>query len=176
MEEWRCFVENKDDPLTTRYSNALSISYWVSNLGNIKIVRNRKDGIKEEKLMLGICRQYKNHGYLAFRIRNKSYRVHRLVAEYFVKGKFLNSVVNHKDNNPLNNKSTNLEWLSIQDNVRFSITNGNRKRKLSENQIVSLRKELYSDTVKNLAKKYKCSIYTIYDIRRNKIYSFPIKK
>ena len=49
--------------------------------------------------------------------------VHRLVAEAFVPGD--NSLtVNHIDNDPLNNVPSNLEWLTLEDNLK----DGHRRR------------------------------------------------
>ena len=48
--------------------------------------------------------------------------IHRLVAEHFVDGYFDGAVVNHIDGNNRNNTAANLEWTTIQDNVRKSYT------------------------------------------------------
>jgi hypothetical protein len=174
MEQWKCFIKN-DSKRTARYTGCISISYLVSNLGNIKVIREKKDGTLIEKPYSGVCRQYKNRGYLSLRIGKKSYRVHRLVAESFVDGRTKEkNVVNHKDSNPLNNVADNLEWLTVKENIRYSYRNGNGTRMLSEEKIKKLKKELYSDTCKNLAKKYGCTHHIVADIRRGKIYTFDI--
>ena len=49
--------------------------------------------------------------------------VHRLVAKYFVDGYFDGAVVNHKDCNKHNNRSTNLEWITQKENIEKSYTN-----------------------------------------------------
>lgn len=52
----------------------------------------------------------------------KRYMVHRLVADLYVEGRTTErNVVNHKDCNPLNNKSTNLEWVTHQENVDHAV-------------------------------------------------------
>lgn len=54
----------------------------------------------------------------------KRYLLHRLVAELFVSGRTTErNVVNHKDTNKLNNKSTNLEWVTSQENVDHAVEN-----------------------------------------------------
>lgn len=50
----------------------------------------------------------------------KQHRVHRLVAEAFVPNPSFLPEVNHKDNNPLNNKAENLEWCTRQYNIDYS--------------------------------------------------------
>lgn len=59
--------------------------------------------------------------YMSVHLYNKRVRttvqIHRLVAEYFVPGKFDGAVVNHIDGNPRNNRADNLEWTTQLDNV-----------------------------------------------------------
>ena len=70
-----------------------------------------------------------NNGYARVTLSafgaTKRYLLHRLVAELFVSGRTTErNVVNHKDLNKLNNKSTNLEWVSLQENVDHAVANG----------------------------------------------------
>lgn len=52
----------------------------------------------------------------------KSMYVHRLVAHTFIKNKnYLNNIVNHIDENKLNNNINNLEWVSSSDNMKHSL-------------------------------------------------------
>ena len=54
----------------------------------------------------------------------KRYLLHRLVAELFNEGRTTDrNIVNHKDTNKLNNKSTNLEWVTNQENVDHAVDN-----------------------------------------------------
>lgn len=48
----------------------------------------------------------------------KTIHVHRLVAAAFLGPS--NLTVNHKDENPLNNRVENLEYMTVGDNVRYS--------------------------------------------------------
>jgi len=174
MEQWKCFLKFNDKKMR-RYSGFKTISHWVSNLGNIKTVREKPDGKLNERPYKGICRQYKNRGYMSFRVRDKSYRVHRVVAENFVPGRTEGkNVIDHIDDNELNNNANNLRWVTQKENVRKTWRVGRRKRTLSEDSIRKLKKEIYSDTIKNLAEKYKCSNYIVADVRRGRIYTFPV--
>jgi len=46
-----------------------------------------------------------------------TFSIHRLVAEYFVDGYFDGAVVNHIDGNNRNNVASNLEWVTVRENV-----------------------------------------------------------
>ncbi len=54
--------------------------------------------------------------------KSKTTKVHRLVALHFVEGHFEGAAVNHLDEVKTNNNYINLEWLSIGDNVRYSLS------------------------------------------------------
>ena len=52
------------------------------------------------------------------------HKVHRLVAELFVENPKGLDTVNHKDFNRLNNHYSNLEWMSLSNNIKDAWTNG----------------------------------------------------
>lgn len=55
----------------------------------------------------------------------KTFSIHRLVAEYFCPGYFDGAVVNHIDGDNRNNKSSNLEWVTAKENIHSSyLTSG----------------------------------------------------
>lgn len=56
------------------------------------------------------------NGYYIVKIKKKSYTVHRLVAMTYIKNPDNHPVVNHIDENKLNNKVENLEWVTQQEN------------------------------------------------------------
>lgn len=89
-------------------------NYSVSNKGNIK-------NIKTGRLLKG----YKiTCGYLQVSLMRSKKRysllVHRLVATAFLSNLSGCQVVNHKDENKLNNCSVNLEWCTQQFNAEYS--------------------------------------------------------
>ena len=51
----------------------------------------------------------------------KRFLIHRLVAQAFIPNPESKKEVNHIDENKLNNKSDNLEWLSHCENIEFSL-------------------------------------------------------
>lgn len=60
-----------------------------------------------------------NKGYYYLRLCGKMFTVHRLVAKAFVSNPNGYSCVNHKDENPKNNKAENLEWCTFQYNLNY---------------------------------------------------------
>lgn len=106
--------------------------YRVSNLGRVLSMHS------------GILRtQTNNHGYmyvyLKYGGRGKTY-IHRLVAEVFVKNSDpdVNTIVNHIDFDPKNNRADNLEWTTDAGNVQHSIRAGRYNR--TEEWLANLRK------------------------------------
>lgn len=57
----------------------------------------------------------------------KTYKIHRLVAEYFISNPFNKPMVNHIDGNKINNNYTNLEWVTNWENVIHAKDNGLRQ-------------------------------------------------
>ncbi len=62
-----------------------------------------------------------NHGYLCAGIDGKLVLIHRIVAEAFVPNPNNLPVAHHKDENKLNNLSSNLEWVDYSYNTTFSV-------------------------------------------------------
>lgn len=103
--------------------------YEVSNLGDVRSI----DRTVISKL--GIPRRLKSHtlipsqnnGYLQVQLwkdnKPKTVGVHILVAKAFVEGYAPGLIVNHKDGNKSKNESTNLEWITQQENVQHAIDN-----------------------------------------------------
>ena len=88
--------------------------YKVSNFGRIKSFKNNN----ERLLKYGIC----NSGYRFVNLyknnTTKNYMIHKLVYENFnnkeLKGKFI--IIDHIDNNKLNNNLDNLQMISQREN------------------------------------------------------------
>lgn len=100
--------------------------YQISNLGNVKslekIINDKKNRkyIKKERIMKPMIN---NSGYYELILKkegkSKHYRVHRLVADAFIKNPKNFPIINHKDHNKLNNKFDNLEWCTQKYNVNY---------------------------------------------------------
>lgn len=115
-------VDNKTEIWKTyKFSEYSTIE--VSNFGNIKkdnkelIKRTNKDGY----FVVGLNKGKDKKGYDDYR----SVFVHRLVACAFIEERLYEDgwEVNHKDYNRKNNNVENLEWLTHEENVKYSICN-----------------------------------------------------
>lgn len=63
----------------------------------------------------GKCRRY-----LCVSVEGRLRKVHRLVAEAFLRADATRTQVNHKNGDPMDNRAENLEWCSGSENVRHS--------------------------------------------------------
>lgn len=89
--------------------------YQVSNIGRIKSLKNGKERILKPQL------SYKGYYRIALYKKGKGtiYSVHRLVAEGFIPNPNNLPIINHKDENKLNNNSKNLEWCTYSYNSNY---------------------------------------------------------
>ena len=108
-------------------------NYEVSNLGNVRSLNFNNTG------KIGLLTPCKNgRGYLIVSLfkngKSKSFGVHQLVANAFLLNNKQGKVVNHKDENKENNNVNNLEWVTQQENVRYSYRpmSEETKQKISE--------------------------------------------
>ena len=130
--------------------------YQVSNLGRVKSLNYRgcKGNISILKPRLT------KKGYETINLckdgKVKNVRIHRLVAQSFISNPNNLPVVNHKDENKLNNNVDNLEWCTCQDNLLHSFRVLNRKPSITNAKIIKLTnkqtgKVLYFSTEKDCA-------------------------
>lgn len=95
--------------------------YEVSNLGNVRSLFRYKKQLKWN---------VSNSGYATvelFRDKiSKRLLVHRLVADAFLSNTHNFPIVNHKDENKLNNNVNNLEWCTQGYNLAYN--NGHKRR------------------------------------------------
>lgn len=101
--------------------------YQVSNLGKVRSKDYEYIGGKSRNTLLKkkgrVLKQFIDGGYAYVNLSNKGRikksRVHRLVAAAFLPNPYNLPVVNHKDENKLNNRVGNLEWCTPLYNTRY---------------------------------------------------------
>ena len=112
-------------------------NYYVSNLGNIMVIKNvaikRNSNIKGIKFLM-LKQSIDVGGYSNVVLTNngikKSFKVHRLVAETFIKNPKKLQQINHKDENKQNNAVNNLEWCNSSYNNNYGSRNIKVAKKL----------------------------------------------
>lgn len=113
--------------------------YFVSTLGNIKSVYTYRYNNKTKKpellyrakiLKASIDKQ----GYKTVNLWNngqkKTYKIHRLVAKTFIPNPNNYLVINHIDENKMNNDISNLEWCTQKHNILHSVKKLAQRRKI----------------------------------------------
>lgn len=111
--------------------------YQVSNLGRVRSLERDvycQNGIvrhMEEKILVQcLC----GDGYPLVNLckngKKKNMLVHRLVAEAFLQNPENKPMVNHKNENPLNNCVDNLEWCTASYNINY----GTRNERMIQNR------------------------------------------
>lgn len=130
--------------------------YQVSNLGRVKSFYRKK------KILKNINKKFDYKTVFLHKNKiSKSYLVHRLVALTFLPNKEKKPDVNHKDNNPSNNRVDNLEWCTEKENTAHAMRQNrmyhalgvkNGEAKLNEKQVVEIKKS--NEPSRVLAKKY----------------------
>ncbi len=99
--------------------------YEVSSAGRVRSLTRYKKVIKPIVLKSGYCQYQLWH--------NNTRRVglaHRLVAQAFIPNPDNKPVVNHIDENKLNNSVDNLEWVSHVENCRYGTAIARRTKHL----------------------------------------------
>ena len=108
--------------------------YQISNFGRVKSLYFNREKILKLSLSKGYLQVTLHlHG----EVETKS--IHRLVMEAFNPIDGMNNYdVNHKDENKINNRIDNLEWMNHKDNCNY----GNRNKKVSNKQRNDIKKSI----------------------------------
>ena len=87
--------------------------------GEVKVFSNSKHAKGRE---LSVNKD--DSGYLRVKMNNKSYKIHSLVAKFILGERPKDYVINHKDGVKTNNRPSNLEYVTVAENIRHSIETG----------------------------------------------------
>lgn len=109
METWKDVVGYEGLYQVSDEGNVRSLNY--NRTGKQKIMKPRNNG--SGYLLVGLCKDGKV----------KQMLVHRLVAQAFVPNPQGLETVNHRDEVKTNNAASNLEWLSMRDNINYGTHN-----------------------------------------------------
>lgn len=142
----------------------------ITRSDNIKIKYKEKE-IKSFKDKDGyLCVSLMNNG------KQKTYKIHRLIAETFIPNPNNLPCVNHKDGNKQNNCVSNLEWCSYSWNNKHAYANNLKKRKKFSTKKRKIKyvieeKNFYYNSITEASIKLKCNKgMIIKSIKNNKKY------
>jgi len=155
--------------------------YEVSNLGVVKSLAKTKISLRKgvsvkskvkEKLLKPDTQKKMPYQQVTL-CKDKKYtatKIHRIVAKAFLPNMGNKPCVNHINNNPLDNRVGNLEWVSHKENSNHSVEQGRHchggavnTTKLKEEEVFAIFSE-YSkggSSSRKLAKKYNLSKSTV---------------
>lgn len=155
--------------------------YAVSNMGRVKRTLRRRGtmgGLMAQNLT-GPRRNYLGGTFCNRNVRSK-FKTHRLVALAFCPGYSPGMHVNHIDGNTLNNRASNLEWVTQADNNRHAFRIGRMPMgerrygsKLLNSDVPAIIARLDAgERQEDIASDYGVSFKNISNIKRGKTWSW----
>ena len=97
--------------------------YLCSNYSRIKTLP--RNGVKRDGIILKQCLKKDGYYQVVLQVYGKRLyrRVNRVIAEAFVPNPDNKPICDHIDDNPLNNKANNLQWLTTAENIQKYVNN-----------------------------------------------------
>lgn len=145
-------METNEETFVKFTESKTGMSFYVSNLGNIKRDFKGERTTVKPVVLNGYHYVQIPIGYL-WKVKS----VHRIVAEAFIDNPDGFPVVNHKDGNRLNNRADNLEWRKDKYSRSHGTDGEKRNRSKKRNSLlmetVRLEKEL--NDARELANRLK---------------------
>jgi len=92
--------------------------YYITLDGEVFSLKNRVIYKKKTRIKKGY---YYVNMMLTTRKKDKEFRIHRIVATAFIPNPFKFPIVDHIDENKLNNHFTNLQWCTPSQNRMYSL-------------------------------------------------------
>lgn len=138
--------------------------YWVTRGGQVKSPRGLKKQAVSNKGYY-IVEMYKDNN-------RKKMLVHRLVAQAFIPNPKGQPNVCHRDDNPRNNKDTNLFWGTQKDNVQDMMSKGRNRNKVfkGEKNGSAKLKDLDIPTIRRLLQNMNCvEVAKLYGVDRTAV-------
>lgn len=136
--------------------------YQVSNLGHVRSLKYGKERVLKE----GTDRDGYLHVGLCLNCCQKTYKVHRLVADVFISNPNNLPQVNHIDGNKTNNNVENLEWCTQKQNIHHAHNTGLHPKKLVPIHCNELNIDFAS--IGEAAKYFGCGDSCIHNILKGK--------
>jgi len=127
--------------------------YQISNLGRVKSLGGWCGTVKRKPIIRSTS--FTHDGYEKVRLihkgKDRTVRIHRLVAEAFIPNPYKKDTVNHIDGNKQNNVVSNLEWINRSEQMIHAYELGLKTSKVGSNNYCS---KLTDDDVKKIRKCY----------------------
>lgn len=130
--------------------------YYVSNFGRVWNRKNRKWVTNQE-----------HKGRFSVSLYNHPQILSRVVAKVFVPNPENKPEVNHKDENPANNRADNLEWMTREENLNYGtriqrMVETKKKKKIRKQFISSKQRAIQK--IKSLILQYNISFEDVYPL------------
>ena len=157
--------------------------YEVSSLGRVRRLFRGGNGQGGKPLKPQPCGPNFKYRFvlLSYDGRRHSFLLHRLVAEAFLGPRPPGLDIDHIDNDPANCAAANLRYVTTQDNIKKSITNGHRGKsrwnaKLTEAAVMEIRAmRLGGHHVSDISRLFGVSEGAVYHVIRGDNWKHAVK-